>query len=172
MTLPRAPAMENVRNEIYDFFQRMGFGNDIETVEIHDRGTCRLCVRVKNSPSAEHENKRPLHVPQSHMLIGERGSTLAAIEYVIKRIVRKKYKDAQKFTLDINDYRVRRLEDLKQDIKTAAKAVRMYQREVPLRPMPSFERRIVHLLLAEYPDITTHSIGQEPERRVVIKPYP
>ena len=65
-----------------------------------------------------------------------------------------------------------RLDDLKQDVKAAAKEVRLYKKEVPLRPMSSFERRIVHLLLAEYPDITTGSIGEEPDRKVVIKPYP
>ena len=65
-----------------------------------------------------------------------------------------------------------RLEDLKQDVKNAAREVRTYHREAPLRPMSSFERRIVHLLLAEYPDITTESIGEDAERRVIIKPYP
>lgn len=167
--------MEHIQREIHDFFQRMGFGEEVETVEIYNRGTCRFCVRIKNSISPneeEQEKKRITRIPQSHMLIGERGATLAAIEYVIKRIIWRKYGDEQKFTLDINDYRIKRLDDLKQDVKTAAKAVRMYQREVPLRPMTSFERRIVHLLLEEYPDITTGSIGQEPERRVVIKPYP
>lgn len=76
------------------------------------------------------------------------------------------------FTIDINDYRMKRLEDLKQDVKAAAKEVRLYRKDVPMRFMSSFERRIVHLLLEEYPDITTESIGQEPGRRVVIKPYP
>ncbi len=168
--------MEHIQREIHDFFQRMGFGEEVEAVEVYDRGTCRFCVRIKNNVSSgdeeEQEKKRAMRIPQSHMLIGERGATLAAIEYVIKRIIRRKYGDEQKFTLDINDYRVKRLDDLKQDVKIAAKAVRMYQREVPLRPMTSFERRIVHLLLEEYPDITTGSVGQEPERRVVIRPYP
>jgi spoIIIJ-associated protein len=94
---------------------------------------------------------------------------------LLKKIIRKRYgEDEEKFsfTLDINDYRMKRLGDLKQDVKDAAKQVRLYGKHVPLRPMSSFERRIVHLLLAEYPDIATESVGQEPDRWVVIKPYP
>ena len=106
------------------------------------------------------------------MLIGERGNNLAALEYLLKRLVRKQNGFEVKFTLDINDYRMKRLEDIKQDVKNASRHVRVHRREMALRPMSAFERRIVHLLLAEYPDITTESVGQGDERRVVIKPYP
>ena len=135
----------------------MGYGDEIESIEAHQGTTSRFSVRLRG---------------EANMLIGEYGANLAATEYLLKRIIYQKQGVDFKFTLDINDYRMKRLEDLKQDVKTAAKEVRLYRREVPLRPMSSFERRIVHLLLAEYPDITTESIGQEPQRRVVIKPYP
>ena len=161
---------EAIKNEIKDLLDRMGFGNDVEGIEIHEGGANRFSVRIRNEYDAEEDHSA--HPLQTNMLIGERGSNLTALEYIVKRIIRKKYGEEEKFTLDINDYRVKRLEDLKQDVKSAAKEVRLRKREVPLRPMTSFERRIVHLLLAEYPDITTESFGSEPERRVVIKPYP
>ena len=123
-------------------------------------------------PEEEYQEEDMQKMSASSMLIGERGNNLSALEYLIKRLIYKKYGEEVKFTLDINDYRMRRLEDLKQDVKAAAKEVRIYKKEVPLRPMSSFERRIVHLLLAEYPDIATESIGQEPYRKVIIKPYP
>lgn len=151
---------ENIKNEIAAFIEKMGFGDDLEAIETHDGTTSRFSVRLRSQDAV------------SSMLIGERGANLAALEYVLKKIIQKKYPEAYKFTLDINDYRIRRLEDLKQDVKAAAKEVRLYKKEVPLRPMSSFERRIVHLLLAEYPDITTESVGEEPDRRVIIKPYP
>jgi len=135
----------------------MGFGDDLESIESHQGGTTRFSLRVRG---------------EANILIGEWGNNLAAFEHLLKKIVKKKYGDDLKFTIDINEYRMKKLEDLKQDVKTAAKEVRVYHKEVPLRPMSSFERRIVHLLLAEYPDITTESIGREPERCVVIKPYP
>ncbi len=162
---------ELVTREIQDFFSRMGFGHEVENVDVHTGGANRFCVRVKNSFAPDDDQRA--RIPETNILIGERGSTLSAIEYLIKRIIYKKHNDAEfKFTLDINDYRVKRLEELKQDVKAAAKEVRLSGREVPLRPMTSFERRIVHLLLEEYPDITTSSVGMEPERRVLIKPYP
>ncbi len=148
---------EIIKNEIKEVLDKMSYGEELEAIEAHQGTTSRFSVRVRG---------------EANMLIGEHGANLAALEHVLKKIIQKKYGEGHKFTLDINDYRMKRLEDLKQDVKAAAKDVRLYRKDVPLRAMSSFERRIVHLLLAEYPDITTESIGQEPERRVVIRPYP
>lgn len=167
---------EVVKNEIKLFFEKMGFGEETETIEAHQGSTSRFSIQLRGqdyTEEVESEDDFSRRPPSSsNLLIGEKGGNLSALEYLLKRILRKKLGEELKFTLDINDYRMKRLEDLKQDVKSAAKEVRTYRREVPLRPMSSFERRIVHLLLAEYPDITTESIGMEPERRVVIKPYP
>lgn len=173
---------EAIKKEIQDFFERMGFGEDLASIKIHEGATSRFSVSLSGgSRQGEEDDKeidddevfgRSQRIAPSRMLIGERGSNLSAIEFLLKRIIRKKYGEEAKFTLDINEYRMKRLEDLKQDVKAAAKEVRLYKKEVPLRSMSSFERRIVHLLLAEYPDIATESIGQEPNRKVIIKPYP
>ena len=162
---------DQIKIELKSLLEKMSFAEDIEDIEIHVGVATRVSLRIRNTETSQ-EDDRMVRIPQTNMLIGERGTTLACLEYLLKRIMRQKYQEEVKFTLDINDYRMRRLEDLKQDVKAAAKEVRMYNKEVPLRPMSSFERRIVHLLLAEYPDIATESLGQEPERRVVIKPYP
>ncbi|MBI4224747.1 MAG: hypothetical protein HY617_00275 [Candidatus Sungbacteria bacterium] len=172
---------ERITTEIKTLLAAMGFGDEVQDISVHQGATTRISVRVRepghigpdirdrdmlSEESGEHE------ASVTSMLIGERGNNLGSIEHIVKKIIRKKYGEEQKFTLDINDYRMRRLDDLKQDVKTAAKEVRLYGKQVPLRPMSSFERRIVHLLLAEYPDIATESIGREPSRMVVIKPYP
>ena len=169
-----------IQQEVQALLEVMGFGQDIETVESHQGITSRFNIRIKNRGgeeiSADASDYNPNvgfdRIPASHLLIGEKGANLAALEYLLKRLLSKKSGGAAKFTLDINDYRIRRLEELKQDVKAAAKEVRLYKKEVPLRIMPPFERRSIHLLLAEYPDITTESVGEEPNRRVVIKPYP
>jgi len=162
-----------IKKEIETLVQRMSFGSELESIDVHEGAASRFVIRLHSSgreiPQGEELHDHPA---SSNMLIGERGNNLAALEYLLKRILQKKYNEDWKFTLDVNDYRMKRLEDLKQDVKSAAKEVRTHKREVSLRPMSSFERRIVHLLLAEYPDITTESIGQEPDRRVIIKPYP
>lgn len=163
---------ETIKNEVQNLLEKMGFAGELEFIEVHEGTTSRISLHLSSAKSirgAEYQEER---LSPSSMLIGEHGANLAALEYLLKKILQKKYKDLPKFTLDVNEYRVKRLEDLKQDVKAAAKEVRLYKKEVPLRPMSAFERRIVHLLLAEYPDITTESVGQDPNRKVIIKPYP
>lgn len=166
----------------------MGFAEDLEGIEAHQGATNRFSIRLRHSgedfdagggPQEDFSSdddgdddfysRRPGAV---NMLIGEQGRNLMALEHILKKIIRKKFGNEMRFTLDINDYRMKRLEDLKQDVKDAARNVRMYRKETALRPMSAFERRIIHMLLAEYPDITTESVGEEPYRRVIIKPYP
>ena len=146
-----------IKNEIKLMLDKMTYGEEVQAIDMYQGAAVRFEVRI---------------IGDTGMLIGDRGSNLAALEHLLKKIIKRKFGQEYKFTMDINDYRMKRLEELKQDVKSAAKEVRTYNKEVPLRFMSSFERRIVHLLLAEYPDITTESIGQEPERKVIIKPYP
>lgn len=173
---------ETIKKETQELLEKMGFAGEVESIDMHEGITSRVAIRLRGSSRAPEEEERNSNrddaylwserVSSSNMLIGERGNNLAAFEYILKRMLKKKCGEVRMFTVDINEYRIKRLEDLKQDVKAAAKEVRLYKKEVPLRPMSSFERRIVHLLLAEYPDITTESIGQEPNRWVIIKPYP
>jgi len=148
--------MDAIKEEVKILFDRMGFSGDIEEMTAHHGVTPRISVRVRGD---------------ARMLIGERGANLAALEHIARKILHKKHGPDMRITLDINDYRMRRMEDLKHEVKAAAKEVRLYGEAVPLPPMTSFERRIVHLLLDEYPDITTESSGEEPDRRVIIKPF-
>lgn len=170
-----------IKIELKILLDKMGFGNDIEAIDVHEGMTGRISLRLlgptrlpEGEVGTEEDGDGPWgqKASPSSMLIGEYGNNLLSLEYLLKRILQKKHKVLDKFTLDINDYRMKKLEDLKQDVKVAAKEVRLYRKDVPLHPMSAFERRIVHLLLAEYPDITTESIGQEPDRKVIIKPYP
>lgn len=147
---------ELIKHEIGAFLEKLGFGDELTSVEMHEGAMRRLGVTLEGRAS---------------VLIGEQGGNLAAFEHLLKKILRKKSGQEDQFTLDINDYRLHRLEDLKYDVKRAARAVRTYQRPMHLKSMSPFERRIVHLLLAEYPDLVTESEGADPYRRVVIKPF-
>lgn len=112
----------------------------------------------------------------ARLLIGARAQNLMALEYLLKRFVEKEPgllpEGVRGFFLDVNGYRLHHIEELKTDAKNMAKKVRLYRTELTLQPMPPFERRIIHMTLAEYPDITTESAGEGEARRVVIKPYP
>ncbi|RLC39293.1 MAG: hypothetical protein DRH33_03225, partial [Candidatus Nealsonbacteria bacterium] len=72
--------------------------------------------------------------------------------------------------LDINQYKKNKIEYLNDLAKSTADEVALSKKEKILPPMPSYERRIIHLTLAEREDVQTESQGEEPERRVVIKP--
>jgi spoIIIJ-associated protein len=106
-----------------------------------------------------------------HMLIGRDGETLHAITHVLKRILEQKFNEetAKAFTLDINDFYKKRVEQLKTTAHMLAERARFFKSSVDLDPMNPFERRIVHEYLQNYTDLTTDSEGVGRERHIVIK---
>jgi spoIIIJ-associated protein len=109
------------------------------------------------------------------LLIGENGKNLVSLNHIVKKIISRKISEAKEnfaFSLDINDYQAKKIEDLKNLARVNAQRVRYFKKEVFLRSMTSFERRIIHMTLADCPDIITESSGGEPQRKVVIRPYP
>lgn len=112
---------------------------------------------------------------EGRLLIGENGKNLFSLNHIIKKIAGKKMdksKDLMSFSVDVNDYQAKKIEELKNTARLNAQRVRYFKKEVVLRPMSSFERRVVHITLEDCPDITTESRGEELRRQVVIKPYP
>lgn len=104
-------------------------------------------------------------------LIGKNGQNLKAMEHLVRAVVAKDGKEGT-VVLDINDYRKSRVSHLIDVAKEVVSRVRNTQKAEALPPMSSYERRLVHMELAAYPDVATESIGAEPQRRVIIKPYP
>lgn len=109
---------------------------------------------------------------EAGLLIGEGGENLIALNHLLKRIAEAKVgKTRLPFSVDVNDYQKQKAEEIKDLARLSAQRVRYFKKEIELRPMSSYERRIVHAILTEYPDIITQSVGDEPNRRVVIKPF-
>jgi spoIIIJ-associated protein len=110
------------------------------------------------------------HGSESGLVIGKKGATLDALQYLVNRIVFKKPGDATSVIVDAEGYRGRR-EDSLTDLarRLAEKAIRS-GRPVPVEPMNAHDRRIVHMALAEHPEVTTESEGEGMARRVVIFP--
>lgn len=105
------------------------------------------------------------------VLIGQSGQTLSEIQKLLKSVLRKKFPEERFFlNIDVNDYREKKVEYLKQTARSLADDVVLTGKEKKLDPMPAFERRIIHMELAERGDVRTESVGREPERSVVIKP--
>ncbi len=107
---------------------------------------------------------------ESGLLIGERGSTLQALEHVLRRCVWPITGDTVRVVADVNAYRVRRIDVVRRLARAAAQRARRMGRAVVMEPMRPSDRRIVHLTLAAEDGITTESVGEEPTRRVVVRP--
>lgn len=111
-------------------------------------------------------------VDDPSQLIGQSGSNLNDLQRILRLLVTKKDPEAPIFLLDINGYREKRERFLKELSHEIAEQVIKTKKSVMLQPMSSYERRIVHLELAGRQDIVTESVGEEPERKVIIRPYP
>ena len=106
----------------------------------------------------------------SALLIGEGGKNLIALNYLARRLAEKKLGEEIQFILDVNDYHKKRIEEVKDLARMHAQRVRYFKQNIAMPPMNAYERRIVHTILQEYPDIKTESVGAGLDRRVVIKP--
>ena len=102
------------------------------------------------------------------LLIGRRGETLAALQLLVSLIVSHRTRHRMRIVVDAENYRQRREENLRSLALRVAQQVRNYRRSIALEAMPPNERRIVHIALADSNDISTESIGEGDERRVVI----
>jgi|YelNatPaOPRAMG01_1025707.scaffolds.fasta_scaffold143665_2 spoIIIJ-associated protein len=104
------------------------------------------------------------------VLIGRRGQTLSSLQYLVRLIVSEKLKIWVAINVDIAGYKKRRYESLRNLALRLAEQAKRSRRAVTLEPMPADERRIIHLTLADHPDVTTQSMGEGEERKVVIFP--
>jgi spoIIIJ-associated protein len=104
------------------------------------------------------------------ILIGRRGQTLASFQYIVRLIMAHKLQMLVPVTIDVEGYKKRRYESL--TVLAHRLAAQVKSRGVPftLEPMPPDERRVIHLALANDADITTNSIGEGEDRKVVISP--
>ena len=140
---------------ILGFFKKMDIDIDSETKKIED--VLRINIKPKDEKLAS-------------LLIGYRGENLFSIQHIVRVLARKKIGGSAKIMLDVNDYRERHSESLKEMALSLAERVKRTQRVELLRPMTAYERRIVHIAIKELGGLITQSVGEEPNRRVIIKP--
>jgi len=147
--------LEIIKKTVKEFFQKTTFEVEIEFLPQKD---LTLPINLKTED------------PQ--ILIGEQGQTLAEIQHLLKVILKRKIKENFYIDLDINNYKKKKIEYLKELARDLANEVALTKRERQLPAMPAYERRVIHLELAGRSDVTTESLGQEPERKIIIRPYP
>jgi spoIIIJ-associated protein len=104
------------------------------------------------------------------VLIGRRGEKLASLQHLVNLIVAKREGQHLRIAVDVENYRGRREDQLRDVADRAAKRVAESGKIIQLEAMPALERRIVHLALIENPNVRTQSVGVEPNRRIVVLP--
>lgn len=106
--------------------------------------------------------------PDMGAVIGRRGETLDAIQYLTSYAINRDNETRVRVSVDAGDYRLKREEALQHlAAKMAGKAVK-YHRNFTLEPMNAYERHVIHAALQDYPEVTTFSTGSEPHRRIVV----
>lgn len=131
----------------------------------------RLGIEVEAEASFNEEEKLlkiELKGDDLGILIGRRGETLDSIQYLTNIFINKRSDEYIKVTIDAENYRERRAEALVSLAKrTAAKAVK-YRKNMVIEPKNPYERRIIHEALQDYPEVTTYSVGEDPNRKVIV----
>lgn len=136
---------------------------------------------VATNPEAPHDDKPSywltidqikLTPEQINTLIGPEGAALDAIQYLANSILNLGQNEEQQaaYTIELDGYRTRRQEELRAMASHAAQLVRETGEEFELKSLSSAERRQVHTFLKECDDLETYSRGQEPDRRLVVRP--
>ena len=103
------------------------------------------------------------------ILIGKNGKNVAALQLLIRQMVNSKIKNTIGITLDVGNYKEKRVKNIEYLAKKLAREAYKTKTEVTMDSMNSYERRIVHEVLADDKYVYTESIGEEPNRKVVIK---
>lgn len=162
--------------------ERMGMGEEDETVRASRETVQELIqhmgisarVSARWGTADPDSDIRPLLVDvrgdDLGVLIGRRGETLSALQYLSRLIVAKELSQPVAVVIDVEGYRARRERQLRRLAQRMADQAIELNRTMVLEPMPANERRIVHIELRENPQVTTESIGEGSQRKVTIIP--
>jgi spoIIIJ-associated protein len=149
--------LEKIKEIVVDFFSKMGFSVTL-TLEEKEPNVFLLSIKTDNPK----------------LLIGSSGKTLIEIQHLLRLILMRQLKiDSRSqfyLELDINHYQKKKKEFLKDLALNLADEVALTKKEKVMPFLSAYERRIVHLILAERTDIIQESVGQGKERRIVIRP--
>ncbi len=103
-------------------------------------------------------------------LIGRKGERLSALQHLVNLMLSRRIGEWTRVLVDVEDYRGRRERQLVEIARRAAERVTETGKMLQLEPMPALERRWIHIALRDHPDVATQSIGEEPNRRIVVLP--
>lgn len=150
VTLREKPE-DNALRVVQELLAKMNINYEIDKVEVKDNQ-----VRINFTGK------------DMGLLIGYRGETLNALQFLAGLIINKNKEERINLTLDVEDYRKKKEESLEALAIRLSNKVKETRKNVIMRPMNSQERRVVHTALQGDPNVSTYSMGDEPNRKVVI----
>lgn len=110
-----------------------------------------------------------IQVQEPGLLIGQNGNNIRALQHLARIIIMKNYKILPQFTLDINNYRQQKTNFLKKLAQNSAYRACILKKEIILKPMSAYDRRLVYLELSARKDVVAESQGEEPNRCIIIR---
>jgi spoIIIJ-associated protein len=168
---------EDIKKEIVettkDLLQRIGFEGEVSITENGYSVAGTTAVSTENGFfTVAIDSEKDLSI-----LIGKNGQNLNAFDHIVRLVIARRLATAEdksplNFIVDVNDYRKSKTNYLVEVARNVARRVIQTQKAEALLPMSSYERKLVHTELASYKEVQTESIGQEPRRRIVVKPQP
>jgi len=147
--------IEIVQNILTEALSKMGFGN--AKISYEESITKGLVFNINCGTD-------------SYLLIGRQGAHLHALQILVGQAAERKLKEPFWFTLDVDDYKMKREWFLKETARAAVEHIKKTGRAAALEPMPNFERRFIHAFVQEnFPEAESQSIDRDPYRKVVIR---
>jgi spoIIIJ-associated protein len=144
-----------IKKTVEELLQKMGFSAQVAVLDsAEDDGI--ICDITTDT--------------DSHFLIGQHGTNLQAVQHLARLMVRKNIPEKIRFILDVNSYKQQRNQSVVEQAQIAANEALNQHRAVIMKPMSTYERRIVHMELSKNPQIFTESVGEGEDRKIVVKP--
>lgn len=180
VTLPEAPAQSEISEAVAEAVNEVAMSTITPACgetpsEVAIDFMCKVLKELGLSAEItatveEEEGNIYLNIVGDDMgaLIGKRGQTLDALQYLTSLVVNRACNQYYKIKLDTENYRERRKETLENLAKNIASKVKKTRRSVALEPMNPYERRIIHAALQNDKYVETHSEGEEPYRKVIV----
>jgi len=161
--------VNKIKETVSEFFSKM-------TIEVSEVEADFSYVKNEKSENQNTEQEikdvinLSINIEEPQILIGQGGQTLFEIQRLLRTILSKRLQKIFYLNLDINDYKKKKVEYLKNLAKDLADEVALSKREKALSPMSAYERRVVHAELSSRTDVVTESQGEGQSRYIIIKP--
>ena len=146
---------EDIKNLIKEYVKELGYKMNLDiNIEIREEDGIFNVLLISNNNS---------------ILIGKEGRTINSIQSLIRQYLNKDGEFNIKVNLDVSNYKAKKVKNTEFEIKRIAKEVLRTKVEAKLDPMNSYQRRIVHTVVSNFEELETESVGEEPNRYVIVR---